>query len=271
MSKHEYYEDALFNLLMEEVSDTMGEELLEESKSLNESEEADPPDSLLNSGYDTIDRELRNTKRRQRKVIAIKSFRAVSIAALLVLVIGVASYISFPQVRSHVQSFLLGDSDTGGSEAPGNAVSSGNAGRRFEDYKEVGRSYEYTENGIVETITYEDPETGDSFSVKVFTRYRDRSSDEESEAQSQERDSKGRLLITPPTPSPEEDDYFTYDPYNVRRPSTYYNTTPSSSGITPNTTGGFQYAINPNTSGPKPMVPGANANGQVGPSIRIFP
>lgn len=265
MSKHEYYEDALFNLLMEEVSDTMGEELLEESKALNESEEADPPDSLLKAGYDTIDRELRNTKRRQRKVIAIKSFRAVSIAALLALVIGVASYISFPQVRSHVQSFLLGGSVSGSSEAPGsNAVSSGDSGRSFEDYEEVDRSYEYTENGIVETITYEDPETGDTFSVKVFTRYRERS-DDEPEVQTQERDSKGRILITPPTPTPRptpEPRYIT-DPFGIPRPSTYISQPYSGSS---QSSSGSYYTI-----GPKPVAPGVGTGIGQGGSVRIFP
>lgn len=263
MSKHEYYEDALFNLLMEEVSDTMGEELLEENKALNESEEADPPDSLLKAGYDTIDRELRSTKRRQRKVIAIKSFRAVSIAALLALVIGVASYISFPQVRNHVQAFLLGGSVSGGSEAPSNnAVSSGDAGRRFEDYEEVDRSYEYTENGIVETITYEDPETGDTFSVKVFTKYRDRS-DDESDVQTQQRDSKGRLLITPPTPTPRPtpDPLYSIDPYP--RPSTYISQPYSGSS---QSSGGSPYTI-----GPKPVVPGVGTGIGQGGSVRIFP
>lgn len=256
MSKHEYYEDALFNLLMEEVSNEMGEEFLAEADELNELEEFDDEDRLRSLGTDTINRELNKEKRRERKVVALRTFRIASVAALLFLVIGIASYISIPQFRDYVREVLIGSplpTETV-SDYTGQIVAGNDPSKNFENYVEVSRSYDYTDTGIVETITYENPDTGDSFTVKSFTKYPEHSTDYSSTS------GDGRILITPPpTPTPYSSGSYNYGGYNY---GSYSNGGYSNGGYTYN--GGMGYG---RYSGYDPTTGAISIYPNIGPSM----
>lgn len=248
MSKHENYEDALFTLLMDEICSDEGSELLEECCLLNELEEFENESERLKLGKETISRELSRIHRQKSAAAALKSLRLLSVAAMITLVLGMGAYFAVPQFHDYVRDFFIDESVTKVEQSPGDYASGSNVDITApEDYKEVSRSYEYADGGIVEIITYEDPETGKTFTVKVFSSLP--ASEPVHEDNSEEAGSTERVRITPPVEPTPFTDLETYT-----GPAHYPDV---------NVYGNLPESL---YKGPTPLVPGANSSGQVGPS-----
>ena len=170
MTKQDNYEDALFALLMEEVCAEQGQELLAECRELNELEEFDGEEERHRRGKETINRELGKLRRQKTARAFAKSFRALSVAAVLAIILSAAAYLSIPQFRDSVKGYFAEPVPTESIvESTSKPMAPGDID--YENYVEKEHSYEYTAEGIIETIVYENPETGDCFTVKVFTEY----------------------------------------------------------------------------------------------------
>ena len=267
MTKHDNYEDALFTLLMDEICSEQGQEFMAECRELNELEEFENEEERHRRGRETIKRELGKLHRQKSARVLIKSLRGLSVAAMLVIVLGAAAYLSIPQFRDGVKAFLdIEPAPTDGTiESSGNPAA-GKDGATYENYVETDHTYEYTDDGIIETITYENPETGDSFSVKIFTEY----------------PTPTCIIIDPPliTPPANPNDSSSYN-YSGNPAGTTYNGGMGYgrySGYNPST-GAIVWDYNsyysspgptsalPNgtVSNPQPMIAGAGYGGTVGP------
>lgn len=245
MSKPEIFDDSFFAALMDELCEDQGQELAEECARLNELDEFENEELRLKRGEETIDRELQRLLRQKRRSAALKSARLLSIAALAVLVVGLASYMAIPQFRSRVQAALdIEPQTTSGIVIVngGNAATGGVEIRPPEEYEEISHTYDYTEDGIVETITYRHPETGDEYVVSVLNKYPTLNYDS--------------VVITPPV--------FTFRPYNEPRGGVTIPTPNLRSSWDYQTGGGSVPALGGST-GPKPLIAGADYNGNVGP------
>lgn len=269
MTKHDNYDDALFTLLMDEICSEQGQEFMVECRELNELEEFENEEERLRRGRETINRELGKLRRQRSARTLMKSLRGLSIAAMLVIVLGAAAYLSIPQFRDNVKDILdIEPVPTEGTiESSGNPAA-GKDGTTYENYIETEHTYDYTEDGIIETITYENPETGDSFSVKIFTEY-----------PTPTYAIVDRPLITPPT-YPNGGSGHNYSgtygsttyTYNggmgYGRYSGYDPSTGAISiwGLNTNPAPGPTSALpNGTVSNPKPMIAGAGYGGTVGP------
>ncbi|MDO4816588.1 MAG: hypothetical protein Q4A83_08345 [Bacillota bacterium] len=269
MTNHDNYEDALFSLLMEDVCSEQGQEFIAECRELNELEEFENEEERLRRGRETISHELGKLRRQKSARVLMKSLRGLSIAAMLVIVLGAAAYLVIPQFRSSVNDYLIGDSPLplGDIEGSGSTAVANNGGT-YENYIEAEHTYDYTDDGIIETITYENPETGDSFSVKIFTEYPAPTSTVIEPP-----------VITPPTysgssygsnysgtyntPSYTYNGGMGYGRYSGYNPSTgAISIYPGNTNPAPGPTSALP---NGTVSNPKPMIAGAGYGGTVGP------
>ncbi len=172
MTKHDNYEDALFALLMEEIVAEQGQEFMNECRELNELEEFENEEERHRRGRETIKRELGRISRQNATRVLLKSLRAVSIAAMLAVMIGAAAYLSIPQFKEDVKAIFAEEPAPTESTVKDTGVPKAFIdGIEYENYVEKEHSYDYTADGIIETIVYENPDTGDSFTVKIFTEY----------------------------------------------------------------------------------------------------
>lgn len=132
MTRHdkllENYEDALFALLMDQVAEEEGKQLLKENERLNQNPEAAIPDEVDKRCRKAIKRAF--AKDQRQSVVRI-SYRAISKVALVALIAGLlftTAFAASPEVRIRTLNLLIAVSDvatslTLDSETDGTATS----------------------------------------------------------------------------------------------------------------------------------------------------
>ena len=243
MNKHDNYEDALFNLLMDEISLDQGDGYLSECDKLNALEDFENEEELMKLGEKTISRELGRIQRQKVFAFTRKSLRTLSVAAVITLILCAAAYLTIPKFQSFVNNNLnefIQPTEVTGKVDSDFAIAGTGSTTPPENYVEQNRSYDYTEDGIIETVTYKDPESSKTYTVKTFREY---------PQESEEPWPYDSIVIPPPTP---------YRlPYN--NDSSYYG-----NYAQPESTPSIATSIDiyPN---PKPMIAGAGYGGTIGP------
>ena len=115
MSRHdelyEKYEDALFMLLMAEVSEEEGKRYLEESERLNKDPSAEVPESLDRKCLGIIKREFAKNKRRAALSVFRKVLTKVAVVALVFMLLFTTAYALIPEVRIMTLNMLIVVSD----------------------------------------------------------------------------------------------------------------------------------------------------------------
>lgn len=232
---------------MDEISLDQGDEYLSENENLNSLEDFENENRLIKLGEETISRELGRIQRQKAFNFMLNSLRTFSVAAVIALIICAAAYLTIPKFHDFVRDNLV--------ETPQPTEVTGKANSEFaisgigsttppENYVEESHSYEYVENGIIEIVTYKDPETGKTYTVKQFKEYPQESA---------------------------EDDSWPYDSIVIPRPTLYnynFNNNSSSYGnyTQPESTPSLATSIEifPNIN---PMTPGAGYSGNINPSL----
>ena len=115
MTRHdelfENYEDALFMLLMAEVSEEEGKRYLEESERLNQDPSAEVPESLDRKCRGVIKRAFAKNKRREVARVFRKVLVKVAVVALVSMLLFTTAYALIPVVRITTLNLLIVVSD----------------------------------------------------------------------------------------------------------------------------------------------------------------
>lgn len=111
----ESYEEMLFALLMGQVSELEGEELLAKNEELKKDPAAAVPEELDKKCREIIKKEFAKQKRREMAARAYRVFEKVAVAVFVVAVLFSAVWAISPQTRVATLNFLekISDSSTG--------------------------------------------------------------------------------------------------------------------------------------------------------------
>lgn len=110
--KYEKYEEALFDLLMDQVSVEEGKKLLEENERLQNDPAAAIPEEVYQRGLETIRREFAERRRKPRKEMARKAFLKFSAVVTILVLITTVAFAAFPELRARVVNTFVGVHDT---------------------------------------------------------------------------------------------------------------------------------------------------------------
>lgn len=108
----ESYEEMLFALLMGQVSELEGEELLAKNEELKKDPAAAVPEELDKKCREIIKKEFAKQKRREMAARAYRVFEKVTVAAFVIAVLFSAVWAISPQTRRATLNFLEKISDT---------------------------------------------------------------------------------------------------------------------------------------------------------------
>ena len=119
MTQHEQitekFEDALFELLMDEFAVREGERLLAENERLKQDPDMTISDELDKQCIKTINRAFARKKRRDAKYAVYRIIRPVAVAALVIVVLFGTAYAAFPEVRIRTLNLMIDLSDKAAS------------------------------------------------------------------------------------------------------------------------------------------------------------
>lgn len=108
----ESYEEMLFALLMGQVSELEGEELLAKNEELKKDPAAAVPEELDKKCREIIKKEFAKQKRREMAARAYRVFEKVTVAAFVIAVLFSAVWAISPQTRAATLNFLVKISDS---------------------------------------------------------------------------------------------------------------------------------------------------------------
>lgn len=115
MKSHDYvmeqYEDALFAVIMDEITAKEGEELLRENESLKRDPGFAVPEQTDRQCHKTIAQAFRKQKRARAAHAAWRVLQRVAVAVFAGLVLFLGAYAAFPQVRNATLNLLVEVSD----------------------------------------------------------------------------------------------------------------------------------------------------------------
>ena len=150
----EQYEDALFALLMDDMMEEEGKQLLEENERLKQDPAAAVPDEVNARCIKTINRAF--TRKRCRSVgrVTYKVFNTVAMAAVVCALLFVTAFAVSPELRVNTLNFLIEVSDVATT-----LTLDGEA-----DRQDTG-SVTSTSGGEVLLLGYRIPEVPEGFSV----------------------------------------------------------------------------------------------------------
>ena len=115
MTRHEQlvenYENALFELLMEDIIEYEGEKIEKECEQLRNAPEFSIPPEMDRRCLKTIARACQKKRYRQLGEKAYKALSTAAVIVLVVLVLFTSAYAAFPPVRTGVLNLLIEMSD----------------------------------------------------------------------------------------------------------------------------------------------------------------
>lgn len=115
MTRHEQlvenYENALFELLMEDIIEYEGEKIEKECEQLRNAPEFSIPPEMDRRCLKTIARACQKKRYRQLGEKAYKALSTAAVVVLVVLVLFTSAYAAFPSVRTGVLNLLIEMSD----------------------------------------------------------------------------------------------------------------------------------------------------------------
>ena len=165
---YENYEDALFALLMEEVSETEGETLINTCHELGRPNSIDDADDFA-LGRDAISGEFNHLAFIKAKKCTSAAMKTVSYITSMALVLTAAFYGISPDFRTGVQTLfsptaaLFDAADYLGMTASDFGIVKPN------DYTVESHDVQEAEDGSsVEIVTYEDSSSGQDVTVRVY-------------------------------------------------------------------------------------------------------
>ena len=172
---YEQYEEAVLALLMEQVADAEGEELLQQNRSLQADPAAAVPAETEKRCLDVLRRQSRKTRRQRtaRRSLRIAARRiAAALASLLVLY--AIAFAASETVRVHTLNFLIREYDVGtqflfpGDESTQTAKASPDLLAVLSEAVPSGFSLVSTEENQFENFYQFQNETGDEILVQIW-------------------------------------------------------------------------------------------------------
>lgn len=144
MTRHERlreaYEEALFALLMEDVSEEEGARLIEENRRLQEDPSAAVPEEVDRRCLKAIKKSFSKERRRQAGRVTCRVLGNVSMAIVLCMLLFVTAFAASPKLRVTTLNLLIEISDT---SAELTLVQSGADGPHSEDADGVTAGYAF--------------------------------------------------------------------------------------------------------------------------------
>jgi len=107
----EQYEDLLFTIMMEQVMETEGMELLEENKRLKQDPEFVIPEHTNQKCFKTIEKAFSRQKRKEIFHSIYRGFQHVSVAVFALMILFTGVYATVPPVRVAALNLLIEVSD----------------------------------------------------------------------------------------------------------------------------------------------------------------
>lgn len=103
----EQYEESIFALLMDEVAEKEGHQLLAEAERLNNDPNAAIPETLDKKCKNIIQKSFQKSQQKAVKRITVKILQRVAVAVLLAALLIGAAYAAIPQFRIGVLNLML--------------------------------------------------------------------------------------------------------------------------------------------------------------------
>lgn len=171
---YEQYEEAVLALLMEQVADAEGEELLQQNRSLQADPAAAVPAETEKRCLDVLRRQSRKTRRQRtaRRSLRIAARLAAALVSLLVLY--AIAFAASETVRVHTLNFLIREYDVGtqflfpGDESTQTAKASPDLLAVLSEAVPSGFSLVSTEENQFENSYQFQNETGNEILVQIW-------------------------------------------------------------------------------------------------------
>ena len=110
---YEQYEEAVLALLMEQVADAEGEELLQQNRSLQADPAAAVPAETEKRCLDVLRRQSRKTRRQRTARRSLRIAARIAAALVSLLVLYAIAFAASETVRVHTLNFLIRECDVG--------------------------------------------------------------------------------------------------------------------------------------------------------------
>lgn len=166
---YEQYEDALFALLMEEVAEAEGEALIDTCHELGRPNASDDANDF-STGRDTITSEFNRQAFVKAKKCTASAMKTVSYITSFALMITAAFYGMSPNFRMGVQTLFSPTTDFFEAADYLGMTASDFGIVKPNSYTVENHDVQETESGeSVETVTYEDSQSGQDVTVKVYS------------------------------------------------------------------------------------------------------
>ncbi|MCI9507956.1 MAG: hypothetical protein HFF62_15575 [Oscillospiraceae bacterium] len=132
------YEDALFALMMDELVEEEGQQLLEENERLKQDPDAAVPEDVDKRCLKTIKRTFARKHHMEVMRLVSAMFRKVAVFAFVMMIMYGTAYAAFPEVRTKTLNLLIEMSDVSARLTSDNNVGSANSGNRAENVSNDG-------------------------------------------------------------------------------------------------------------------------------------
>ena len=110
---YEQYEEAVLALLMEQVADAEGEELLQQNRSLQADPAAAVPAETEKRCLDVLRRQSRKTRRQRTARRSMRIIARIAVAVMSLVVLYAVAFAASETVRVHTLNFLVQELDVG--------------------------------------------------------------------------------------------------------------------------------------------------------------